>query len=905
MHYLRIIVIALISGIGHVIAADFPVFPETSTAKVRIASPCWIGPVREKVAFRNFDFFADVTSVKNGFTFLFRARNAEDSERWHFSERDFAESGGGRLEVRVRGDMATVTIDGRAVGWHRLTRAEGTVGIAAGADEKVVFRSLRLDDEKGRTLLDDEPFYPHHPMFFPTSKPCLNSFEISGATWMHPGTLVKSCPRLRKKFWMPKSAKSAKVSVTALGFYELWIDGEKVDARRLMSPSCTDNSRYVLEDSYDLTSRLKAGNHCIGIWLAPGYSDDFSPWGWRWLNPPCARLALAIECEDSSHCKIVTDETWEMTEKSAIDSVSIYDGEHYDARAEDSSWCLATGDSKGWYPTKVAACAPTNVVASTVPPIVYADATPPKTLRQLRPGAWIADFGVNRAGVVEIRAKGARGTAITIRTAEELMPDGSIDTRTNRRAKSEDRFVLAGTGKVEMFRPRFSYHGFRYAEISGYPGELTADDLKGWAVQADLEERAGFRCSDETLNRLFDAARRSMRSNLLAYPSDCCMRDERTPCMMDVQTYQDIACKCFGMESFFRNYLECIRGSWRKEKCHPDWAGGHITLADCLWSEYGDRETLRREYDEMKAQFLAERSIYPDCIITTKYGDWCPPNDGKDENYPSEVTLVNTALFARQAEILSHAARTLGRREEARMFKDAWCEIVHAFNGRFINSDGMSYSSGRQVTSVLPLAFGIVPEMNREAVALRLVENIRGRDGGRLDTGIFGTRYLADVLCNIGEADLAVSVFTQTNYPGFGYMFANGATSLWEQWAYSGSMHSHNHAMLAGAATFLLTHVSGIRPVSPGYGRISVKPVFPRSVDFVESWQKTVSGRIEVRWKRNGGDINISVRVPENASVAFVPPSGVERKLQSGDNFFVLTSSDLTAVFKTKKGTRP
>ena len=875
-------------------STDFFNFSGDFSVNMRTSTPRWIGPARKNAAFRDFDFFADVTSVTKGFTFLFRARDPENSERWHFQERDFVK--GGRLVVHVRGDMATATKDGRPIGERRLTRAEGAVGIAAEADEKVVFKSLRLDDEKGRTILDDEPFDPHHPMFFPTSKPDWQRFEVSGATWMHPGTLSKSCPRLRKKFWIPATAKSAKVSVTGLGFYELWLDGAKVDARRLMSPSCTDNSRYVLEDSYDLTPRLKAGNHCIGIWLAPGYSDDFSRWGWRWLDPPCARLTLEVECEDCSRHRFVTDETWEMTEKSPIDYVSIYDGEHYDARAEDPSWCRATGDGKGWLPAQLSACAPTNVVASGIPPILYADARPPQSLRPLRPGVWVADFGVNRAGVVEVRAKGARGTAIAIRTAEELMPDGSLDVRTNRKAKSEDRFVLAGTGKMETFRPRFSYHGFRYAEISGYPGELTADDLKGWAVQADLEECAGFRCSNETLNRLFDAARRSMRSNLLAYPSDCCMRDERTPCMMDVQTYQDIACKCFGMKDFFANYLSCIRGSWRKEKCHPDWAGGHITLADCLWNEYGDREMLRREYEEMKTQFLNERSIYPDSIITKKYGDWCPPNDGKGKNYPSEVALVNTALFARQAEILSRVARTLGREEDARVFKEAWREIVRAFNGRFLNADGASYSSGRQVTSVLPLAFGIVPGKNREAVARRLVENMRGRDGGRLDTGLFGTRYLADVLCEIGEPDLAVSVFTQTNYPGFGYMFANGATSLWEQWAYSGPMHSHNHAMLAGAATFLLTHLAGIRSVSPGYGRISVKPVFPKSVDFVKAWQKTAAGRIEVAWKRNGNDINISVRVPRGVSAVFEERSGKSRALHPGDNSFVLTSTGVSIV---------
>ena len=377
-------------------------------------------------------------------------------------------------------------------------------------------------------------------------------------------------------------------------------------------------------------------------------------------------------------------------------------------------------------------------------------------------------------------------------------------------------------------------------EITGWPGRPTADDLTAWAVHADVEPIGSFSCSDDGLNWLANAATWSMFSNFMGYPTDCCMRHERTPCQMDSQAYEDAALQFFDMSRYYAKWLDDIRGG----RGNPDWTGDSVTLPARLWTATGDARVYAARYDDMKGQVDALVKRAPDLIFTAGFGDWCAPNDGTWKGYFNDVEIVNTSIFCEMARIVSEAAKVLGKDDDAAAYAALHARAKDAFHKRFYHPDTHTYGDGSQTTAVLPLAFGIVPAEFRAAVAGQLLRTIREKDACHVNTGIYGTRYLGDVLCDLGEGDLFVRLCNQPDYPGFGYMRARGATTLWEQWTYKGGMNSHNHAMFSGAAHTLMTRLGGIRPAAPGYAAIEIKPTMPSTLDWVEASRMTPHGRV-------------------------------------------------------------
>ncbi|MGN0833176.1 MAG: family 78 glycoside hydrolase catalytic domain [Kiritimatiellia bacterium] len=702
--------------------------------------------------------------------------------------------------------------------------------------------------------------------------------DMKGHKFILSNPLPKNCLRLRKTFDLPagKIAK-AELKVHGLGFYELWMNGAKVDPLRVLSPA-NGGPRRTIADFYDVAPFAKPGEaNTIGLWLSPGYSDDFSRFGWVWLAPKRAIALLKVTFEDGSVSKIATDGSWQSTTDGPIVSASIYHGETYDARREDPAWALPAGSKSQWRPATVFPDGPVLDDQPTVP-IRLSDPRKPVGIVRHDDGKWTVDFGQNRAGVIRIRAKGPAGTRIRMHTSEILGANGRIDPWTNRGIGSADEFTLAGTGKMEEYTPRFTYHGFQYAEISGYPGELTADCLESVAIHADLRPTSRFSCSNPLLMKLHNAANWSMLSNLASYPTDCCMRDERTACQMDSITYEDAACQFFDMRTYYEKWLTDFSKDARN---NPDSAQQTI-LPSRLLRYYGDRKYLEWSYDYAKVYVDAMLETHPDYIFTKGYGDWCAPNNNTWKGFFNDVEVVNTALFCMIMRQLADSAEELGKPDAAK-YRGKCEEAKAAFHKRFFNPATNTYGDGSQANEVLPLAFDIVPAEKRDAVAKALVERIRTVDKGHIDTGIFGTRWIGDVLCDIGEADLLVEMHSKKDYPGFGYMFEQGATTLWEQWAFKGIMHSHNHAMMSGAASWLYTHLAGLRPAKHGYGEILVKPCFPKVVDHVNLERDTPQGTIAAGWRRTASGIEVTVKTPANVSGTLSLPGQPDRRLSPGE----------------------
>lgn len=703
--------------------------------------------------------------------------------------------------------------------------------------------------------------------------------------------LPKNTIRMRRTFKLPNlPVRQAVAEMCGHGFAEFWVNGESADPRRRLSPAVCDYRKRALSAMYDVTALMRPGcNNTIGLWVSPGYSDDFSQHGWRWLRPKRAWGRLDITFADGSRQTVVTDDGWEWTDRTPIEAVSVYGGERYDASREDPDWCRPEGSIAAWKPVvcvKPIFCAKQAIVPERNPaPFVRTMETfRPISVCETDPGVWTVDFGQNMAGICEIRAKGVAGTCITLRHSENILADGSgrLDPCAQRKAEATDRFVLAGTGRWERYIPHFTYHGFRYVEVRGYPGRLTADDIAARAIHADVAYTAGFRSSDETLNWIFNAAKWTLLSNLLNYPSDCCDRDERTPCRGDSLKSEPSSMRFFGMSGFYEKWLDDIKHDGPAVPCTT---GDIVILPWRFWELYGDKSQMVRHYGDMKRVALAFLEKYGGYIVEEGgYGDWCHPNDKTWKGYFCEPRALCSALIYKLLTTMRDVATVLGKDEDVRLWTDHAEKAKAEYLAKVYKAQTHVFGAGIQANYLLPLTVGLVPEKDHAAVVENLIGQIR-KDGLKLTTGGLTTHLLVDVLCDEGQADLALHLLTQPAYPSPAYMRARGATTLWEQWYYDGNwMNAHSHLMFTGLGSSLLTRFAGIRSKKPGYAELEIRPACPTKLDFVEAWQQTPQGRVEVSWKRTAGGVDFAVTVPSGVPATLVLPDGTRRSLKPGLN---------------------
>jgi len=807
------------------------------------------------------------------------------------------------IEIEARGATIRTRIDGKLVDERQdTTYLTGTVGFRATDEEKASVDNLKVTDAAGQVLLKDD--FGGGTVSFPKAKPEKGHLTVAHATYLHRAPLPKDCPRLRKTFTLDKPVLRATASVCGLGFYELYLNGQKA-GDRVLSPANTAYSQRLLFDTLDVTALVKPGANAIGLWLAAGYSDDYSQWGWKWEEPKRAIAQLDVVYTDGTRATVITDGSW-RSGPSPLSFASLYDGEVFDAGAETPEWSAAAFQAEGWKPVRTLSAPRARLVPNTEPPVRVMQTLRPIAVTEPKPGVFVFDMGQNFAGVVRLRATGPRGTRITLHHSELIGKDGLLDPWTNRRAKSTDVFVLKGQG-TEIYQPRFTYHGFRYVEVTGYPGRPTLDDVTGCVVHADVAPAGTFSSSDATLNQVQHNCVWSMLSNLMSIPTDCCMRDERTPCQMDSLAYEDASLCNFWMDSYYRKWMADITGG----RGNPDWNGDAVFLPWRLYVCYGDRRILEEHYENMRAYAEDLHKRTPGHIYTDGFGDWCPPNDNTWAGFHGSVTEVNTCLYAELTRIVGETAAVLGKTEDAARFRALSADIAKTFFEKRFNPQTAAIGGGEQSASILPLALGCVPQDKRADVFGRLVATITEKDKGRLNTGIFGTRYLVDVLCDGGRPDLALHLVTQPDYPGFGFQIANGATTVWEQWTVKGGMNSHNHAMFSGVSSSFFSRFAGITALKPGFSEFAVRPSLPSALTFVEATRETVQGTIRVKWQRQENTrLTLDVTVPVNTTATVYVPSrdGTDvteggQKTAASPSITPLGRNGSCAVFKTGSGT--
>jgi alpha-L-rhamnosidase len=820
------------------------------------------------------------------------------------------------LTIEAKGDTITTFVDGEEVDvLEDDTFSAGGIGFRSGdGSEDASFDQLEIHDLEDHELFSDE-FGSDPDAAFPGA-------EISGGALRVHGSEVRlisttpPAPELRKEFALkhsPAEITSARIYAIGLGLYEMGLSGARV-GDRVLAPPATGYSKRLRYQTYDVTSLLRGGEtqNAIGMTLAEGYGPRFSKYGWRWLGPREARVLLDIHYEDGDEQQVISDDSWRWSE-GAVREATLYGGETYDATAADD-WDEPGFDDDGWAPVKAATPPAGSLEADATPPIRVVETLHPVGLSEPEDGVYVFDLGRNVSGWARIRVPGDAGT-VRLRYAEEIEPDGTLDTTTNRNAAATDTFIPSGDPGEETFEPEFTYHGFRYVELSGLPSsfEPTLDTLEGRVVRADVPVTSEFESSDPMLNRIYANNRWTMENNMVSYPTDNPVRDERTGPGMDMQAYVDAAVRDFGDDRFLAAFLDQLEEEWGGS---PDMNLAHIPIAWALYEQYGDRAALAAAYPSMTAaldnyvnETEATGGVWPEPPPGEHegFGDWCPPVPagavdggvgGTDldvyEECFSEVSLVNTALAYRDARVVATAAEALDHATDATHFDSVAEAIESTFESTFGNA-GAGYGSERQVTGILPLAFGMIGAgARREDVARALIERIEDEEPQmHLDTGIFGTRFLLDALVAADRPELALTMLDQTSYPGFGFEIefgpqiglppGHGATTDWEAWAYHSDKASHDHAMFAGINASFVTKLAGIEPRAPGYAEIAIAPVVPAGLGHAAATLQTVRGEIASSWTRDGDSIGLDVTVPANATAEVSVPTNVgDEVLESG-----------------------
>ncbi|WUP95344.1 glycoside hydrolase family 78 protein [Streptomyces sp. NBC_00252] len=882
----------------------------------------WISPdTGSSDSWSDFTLDTDFTIKTGAASVLFRVKDAQDYYMWQINAaqtagkvllRPHVQSGGRftnlgevdlspvvttananaphHLTIRAEASRITTSIDGTQVDTRTdTTLTAGTLGfrssVTNGVSEDALYDNIAVHSLGGAALFSDDFSTSPDPLF-PDTAISDGRLEPRGDP-----TLLDAepdAPMLRRAFSLDgKKVATARAYVFGLGFYELHLNGAKV-GDQVLAPASTPYDKRDLYTTYDVTDDLRGGANTVGLWLGNGYDERFSPYGFRWTGPQQAVVLLDVTYTDGHRQTITTDNKWSWS-TGPITSNGIYAGETYNAELEKPGWDTPGFDATSWQPVRTVQAPTGTLTAATAPPIRVTDTLAPVRLTQPKPGVYVYDFGQNIAGWERLRVKGAAGTTVRMRTAEEIGDDGMLDTTTNRSAAATDTFTLAGARTTETYEPRFTYHGFRYVEVTGYPGTPTAKSLDARVVHTDVTSTGTFSSSDPLLDQIWQNNRRTILNNSMSTPTDNPVRDERTPPGMDVQAYHDASVREFGMDGYYADYLQDMppgvplpndAGNAQQ----PDMDGDQITLAWTLYEQYGDRATLESVYPGMKEFVDTNATDVPGHIWPADrgFGDWCPPDHSSNANgglgnpsagdCTSEVSVVNTALSYLQAVDVAKAAEALGHSDEAAHFTQIADAIKQAFNTAFLNAAGDTYGDGRQTTSVLPLAFGMVPAQNVGKVGDQLVDTILTKDAGHLDTGIFGTRYLMDALAGIGRTDVAMKVLDQRSYPGFGYEIAKGATTSWEEWTYFSSMESHDHAMFAGINASFYTQLGGIQPTGPGYRTVTIAPQIPTGLHHAAASIATVRGRVASSWTNDDDRTVLDVNVPVGSTATVHVP---------------------------------
>ena len=725
------------------------------------------------------------------------------------------------------------------------------------------------------------------------------------ASWIEAGLtedVTKSgpVPMLRREFRLAGPVNRARAYVTSHGLYEMYLNGKRV-GDDLFTPGWTSYNKRLQYQTYDVTSLLKSGANAVGVQLGNGwYRGDLAWEGRRNIYGEHLGLLVQIQVtyQDGRQEVVASDGQWKASTGPLLMS-EIYHGETYDARLEKPGWTSPGYDDGQWSAAKTSAPASQQLIAPAGPPVRRIQELTPVRIFKTPAGDSVADLGQNMVGWVRLRVQGPAGTTVTLRHAEVLDKDGNFYTANLRKAKATLQYTLKGGG-VESFEPHFTFFGFRYVAVSGFPGELTKDALTGVVVHSQMQTTGSFETSKPLVNQLQHNIQWGQKGNFLDVPSDCPQRDERLGWTGDAEAFFPTAAYNMDVAGFFTKWLKDVAADQfpsgsvphvvpnvlpNFEGREPGGAAGWADVATIIpWNmylAYGDRRVLETQYESMARWVGYEKTRAGDDYIWDgdfHFGDWLAfASAGMAANdYPGATTgkdFIATAYFARSTDLLRRAALVLGKQEDAARYAEQLAKIKAAFRREFVTEAGR-VGEGTQTAYALSLQFDLLPEELRAAAARKLAEDVRSRK--HLTTGFLGTPPLCHVLSRFGYLDEAYLLLNREEYPSWLYPVKQGATTIWERWdgqKPDGSfqtveMNSFNHYAYGAIGDWMYRVMAGINPdeAAPGYKHILIQPQPGGGFTSVKASHETPYGTIESAWTLKDGRFELAVTVPPNAT---------------------------------------
>ena len=723
---------------------------------------------------------------------------------------------------------------------------------------------------------------------------------------------LRDVRRLFRRFEVKKKVAKARLYTTALGLYQAYINGKNV-TEDIFTPGWTDYYNRVQYQAYDVTKLIKQGVNVLADLLAEGWFCGMIARNWNggdvtYGPHPALRQELHLTYADGTTEKIVSDENYRVQTNPACSGErlsDIYLGETFDAQEDPYAWMTAEEPTWDEYSAKVLEGEHARIFykdvinRSAFPTIEWQSGAPIRRIMALKPvsikkrkeaATYIVDFGQNLTGRERIKLKKTvRGTVITIRHGEMLNEDGSLYTSNLRKALATTTYI-AGNNKNVVYEPTFTWYGFRYLEISGWPGELTADNIEAHVIHSKLEEVGAFECSDPLINKLFQNIVWGQRSNFLDVPTDCPQRDERLGWTGDTQVFANVATYNMNCPEFYTKWIkdlnlcsETIEGfkSWAPDqyRCFTDgffgsffstgWADAGIVCPDVMLRKYGDIRLLEAFYTNMKDYLLAQIRYADNKLIVsnTRYHDWLNLDD------PTSDPLLCTAYMAGMMKVVAHHAELLGKKEDATYLSNLAEAVKEAFQKEFFKNNKLVENS--QTAALLTLHFDLAPEKAYKNVCKQLVKSIKDTHKLHLSTGFLGTPLLLPVLTKIGEIDLAYDLLSQTSYPGWLYPVTQGATTMWERWnswnedSGFGDIHmnSFNHYAYGAVGEWFYETICGIQPMTDkleyaGFKHFRLAPRFGKKLDHAMGAYHSQYGVIASGWRREENMILWMFEVP-------------------------------------------
>lgn len=740
---------------------------------------------------------------------------------------------------------------------------------------------------------------------------------------------------LRKDFALKSEISEARLYVSGMGVYSAYLNGQEIAPDELLKPTLSWYSKRVYFNTYDVTEMLQQGDNAVGIILEGGRytSLRYNAANPNWdgtdhvfgFGTPRLLLQLEVTYKDGQKETIVSDETWKITNRGPIRTANEWDGETYDENFDLGDWNQAEYDDSAWLQAELVEAPEGQLSPQPNPNIKVMGWVQPHDVFK-KGDKWIIDMGQNMVGVLYVDNKHFAGLecgdTVMFRYAETLNPDSTLFTKNLRSAECTDYYIAGKTPVNDWWKPMFVYHGFRYVEITGLHGNLPTNlewGFIGLPMYDEMPMTGEFITSNKIINAVYKNATRGIRGNYRSMPTDCPQRDERMGWTGDRTTGNYGESYIFNNHQLYAKWLtdgedsqwnngslpNVIPPYWRGYTDNMTWPGAMVTVTDMLYTRFGDVEPIRQHYAAWKKWMLHMKNDYMRAGLMPRdtYGDWCMPPESlelihsNDATRITDATVISTPFYCYLCGKMAKFAEILGFDEDVTFFQKEITTSTIAFNDKYFNRVTGVYANNTVTANILPLWFGMVPKGLEDKVMESIINKTMNECGGHVSTGVIGIQQLMRCLTEYGHGDLALKIASNDTYPSWGYMYRNGATTIWELWngnTADPAMNSGNHVMLLGdLILWEYEYLGGIRALEPGYSKIQLKPYPIEGLDFVNCSYNSVSGRIQSQWKREGNRFEWDIVIPANttAEVCLPTANGYEVKTYGSGKYHL--SSEL------------